>query len=65
VIIKSRYGIIIVTYHNLQGFGVEDMNLVCVATPQVFVAYYAHAAHRVDGLTQINNVVVGQVPLAI
>ena len=53
------------TDHDLQGFGVEDVYFVGVAAPDMLVGHHTHTAHRVVGLAQVYQVVVGQVPLTI
>lgn len=53
------------TYHNLESFGVQNVNFVCVATPNVLVPNNTHAAHRMIRLTKVDDMVIGQIPLTI
>lgn len=46
------------------GFGLDDIDLISVATPHL-VMDYRHAADGVVGPPQIQQVVVGQIPLTI
>lgn len=57
-------GFIELGYLYPHGFGLDDVDLISVATPHL-VMDYRHAADRVMRPPQIQQVVVGQIPLTV
>lgn len=51
-------------YLDFHGLGLDDVDLVAVAAPHL-VVHHSHAADGVVGAAQVQQVVIGQVPLPI
>lgn len=57
-------GLNVYVYLDLHGFGLHHIDLVPVAAPYL-VVHYRHAADGMMRPPQVQQVVVGQVPLSI